>query len=779
MGDQTDLKACIKIHTKYATYLIPVCATSDDLEEHDERRNHLLAGRPRAWPERRRGGAKNLLSAFHLILINRDPTTHPLGLSTLEAVYCQVSRVKRIATTRKVSAFNERLPHSPRVLYRQSVSFEISQVLVLFCNAKMSSRRILTTLRRIGFGGVFVILSLLFDVPTCQAFQTTQNQIPASRRRFHPATILATSKENDECNTYAANSSDNPNNISFLRVPNTSTSRRGVLITMAAAASLFPLASMAQPTPATQPSLDDLELGQAQWTSLGPSGRSASSGLATPVSFCTYLARFLINYDEGVASWWHGQIQSVSLLSPDKQQRQLGQSFGNFAASLQQALDAYLPQKRRDGYSKLFQRLLETYRGIDSPRHIGILCALLPPEDQPQGSIRKSLFESSSTPPSTLQTEGSIAIVPPILMDDLSALLPSYYHISLTGDTVTLTPPLPLYQVGLDEEFGQTATGTPFGPLSSEVLTRELRTYTPVIYAVLGLSGAMGCALTHSLVIPLDVVKTKAQTEPNEYSNILQGASKIVRDEGWSGLLTGAEATLAGYFWYGLSVYPSYTFFKRYLGQSLFTADWALAHTNSIALLAGALAAVIASLGLTPLEAARIRVVADPITYKKLGLAGTLQTIASEDEGSWTRVYAGLQSLLIRQVIFGSIKFLAFERACDVIYSVSPSLRDATWTALGVSLVAGGFSGTLSSVVSQPADAVLTYVAQSSESLSFLEASKKMVEKGGPGSLFRGLGSRCLWAGSIIAGQFLLYDVFRTLFGVTASDLSEVFQVEI
>ena len=230
-------------------------------------------------------------------------------------------------------------------------------------------------------------------------------------------------------------------------------------------------------------------------------------------------------------------------------------------------------------------------------------------------------------------------------------------------------------------------------------------------------------------------------------------------------------------------VYPSYTFFKRYISQSLFPADFSLAHANDIALIAGALAAVIASLGLTPVEAARIRVVADPEQYRPRGLVGTLQSIAEEDTRlGWKAVYAGLPSLMTRQVIFGSIKFLAFERACENIYLVWPSLRDATWTALTVSLIAGGFSGALSSVVSQPADAVLTYVAQKNDgkgTLGVIDGCKMMVEESGVSSLFRGLGSRCLWAGSIIAGQFVLYDVFRNFFGVNTDDLSQVFCIDI
>ena len=133
---------------------------------------------------------------------------------------------------------------------------------------------------------------------------------------------------------------------------------------------------------------------------------------------------------------------------------------------------------------------------------------------------------------------------------------------------------------------------------------------------------------------------------------------------------------------------------------------------------------------------------------------------------------------MTRQVIFGTCKFFAFERACEAIFSAWPELRDATYTALGVSLVAGGISGALSSVVSQPADSVLTYVAkQSGSNLGVLDGAKMMVEEDGVSSLFRGLGSRSIWAGCIIGGQFLLYDVFRALFGITGADLNQVFQV--
>ena len=198
-------------------------------------------------------------------------------------------------------------------------------------------------------------------------------------------------------------------------------------------------------------------------------------------------------------------------------------------------------------------------------------------------------------------------------------------------------------------------------------------------------------------MIPLDVVKTRIQTDSTTATttaggSLLDSAKTILEKEGWSGLLLGTQATIVGYLWYGLSVYPSYTFCKRFLATSVLSSDVAALHGNAVALVAGALAAVVASVGLTPMEACRIRTVAQPQQYQQGGLLGTLQAIAQEDPiAGWRTLYAGLPSLLTRQVIFGSVKFLAFERACDAIFGVWPILHDATWTSLTVSLVAGGF----------------------------------------------------------------------------------------
>ena len=330
----------------------------------------------------------------------------------------------------------------------------------------------------------------------------------------------------------------------------------------------------------------------------------------------------------------------------------------------------------------------------------------------------------------------------------------------------------------LDEVPSQITT--PFGPVAGSPLRREQSHYSLSTYACLGLSGAVGCALTHAVVIPLDVVKTKTQISTEEQNGFLETGWRILQEEGTSGLFLGAQATILGYLWYGASVYPCYTLFKRLLSLCILPDDFVAANTDAIALIAGASASVVAGLGLTPLEAARIRVVADPDKYRSLGVTGTLRAIAEENpESGWLGLYSGLSSLLTRQVIFGSVKFLAFERACAYIFSLWPSLREEMWTSLSVSLLAGAFSGALSSLISQPADAILTYIAQDSgiTNHSLWRTGLTMVQTEGPGSLYRGVGSRSIWATCIIAGQFLLYDAFRSLSGVSPEDLTQVYQL--
>ena len=332
---------------------------------------------------------------------------------------------------------------------------------------------------------------------------------------------------------------------------------------------------------------------------------------------------------------------------------------------------------------------------------------------------------------------------------------------------------------------------------TSAALSRE-RPLDASVYTLFAIAGAAGCTLTHSVLVPIDVVKTRKQTDPATYGDLslLSGAQRVFKDEGLPGLFLGLGPTIVGYVYYGVTVYPGYEFLKRLLFE---LAGPTLAATIRVplVLLAGAGATCVACLGVCPAEAVRIRAVAEP----QLGGGGTIAMRIVEDEG-WQALYAGLPPLLVRQVLFGMMKFLVFDTFAEFVYATSADLGAGTPPTLLVSLLSGAVAGIASTIVSQPGDAVLTRMAmasaassstpdrtegaggegEASESasgdakLSVVGAATALWEESG-GSVapfFRGVGSRAVWAGCVIAGQFFLYDVFKSQMGVTAVDLTQV-----
>ncbi|TFJ87952.1 hypothetical protein NSK_001298 [Nannochloropsis salina CCMP1776] len=550
-----------------------------------------------------------------------------------------------------------------------------------------------------------------------------------------------------------------------------------------------------------------------------------------PLAFVTYLARFLLNFDSSVSSWWASEVVPAVPSSYSKgsssRQRFLMSRFGELSTTVELGLGPFA-SKGKEGVLTFCQRLVDRYIGPESeafPRgtpegrrireQLALLFSLLPPTAQPTALINELL--ASLPPPSgtsrIFQVESLGAGESKVLMDqtvrgmgqDPLMLLPARNMVPFAvGDSTKeargeqgLYYRVPGLQSVLEGAYYGKGSGdgadpgdgaspgehveganvapfpssaipiSPFGPIAARPIMKE-RSLDLNTYLLFALAGAVGCAGTHSLVVPIDVVKTRAQTSGGGTS-ILEGVQTLAREEGLAGLTRGIEPTLLGYLFYGVTVYPGYEFFKRALNSAVGPAA-AMQFHAPLVILAGALATVIACLGVCPAEALRIRMVANAESFQD-----TL-TGAVEQEGGIPSLWDGFPPLLVRQVLFGMMKFLVFDSVGIAIFTAAPFLRESVASSLAVSLFSGAVAGVASAIVSQPADTILSRMNAEARP-SVMEAVSSILAERGVQGLFVGLGTRCLWSGSIISGQFLLYDVFRNLLHVTSEDLAQYMDV--
>ncbi len=541
----------------------------------------------------------------------------------------------------------------------------------------------------------------------------------------------------------------------------TRSSRRAHLATIAA----LPLAAIAPQH------LTPHQLHQHATTALAAAAAPApvpSTPLPVPLAaypdrFVLSLARFLLAYDTTAQGWWdEAQLSVPRAADAARARRLLDAQLSSYGASVAYGLRAY---DEPAGVAALWARLAAAYGGQpDGMRQLALVFSALPPETQPVSLIREAL--GGAPLPAAAPAAAALVAEPasPLLSQLPPASLAPLWDAS--RGCFTLPPAL--------------AASAALGAVP---ITREAPLSLST-YGRFALSGALGCMATHLAVVPLDVVKTRMQTRPGAYASLADAFATIRRDEGASMLLQGAGATAMGYFTYGVTVYPGYELAKRGL--------FALAGASGVAearvplvLLAGALATIVTCFAIAPFEAVRIRMVESP-AYAPSAVAALERYMG---EGGVAALYDGLLPLLARQVLFGMVKFLVFDYAADAIAAaLPPGAAQGFAATAAISLASGAVAGVAAACVSQPADVVLSKVAQGGGDAPqgelrgpinqvglILDTARSQLRLYGPGGLYLGLGSRCAWSGAIIAGQFFLYDVFKSALHVTHDDLVFVY----
>lgn len=276
-------------------------------------------------------------------------------------------------------------------------------------------------------------------------------------------------------------------------------------------------------------------------------------------------------------------------------------------------------------------------------------------------------------------------------------------------------------------------------------------------YALCGLGGILSCGITHTAIVPLDLVKCRLQVDHAKYGGIFKGFKVTIAESGVRGLGLGWAPTLFGYSAQGLCKFGFYEVFKN-VYASLLGEEKSYLYRTSLYLAASASAEFFADIALCPMEACKVRMQTQP------GWASTLRQAIPKlmrEEGI-NGFYKGIVPLWGRQIPYTMMKFACFERTVEALYKyVVPKPRSTCSKSeqLVVTFVAGYIAGVFCAIVSHPADTIVSKLNQNKGS-SVMEVAGKVGFKG----LWRGLTARIIMIGTLTALQWFIYDSVKVYF---------------
>jgi len=276
-------------------------------------------------------------------------------------------------------------------------------------------------------------------------------------------------------------------------------------------------------------------------------------------------------------------------------------------------------------------------------------------------------------------------------------------------------------------------------------------------FALCGLGGIVSCGVTHTAIVPLDLVKCRIQVNPAKYTGIFSGFGLTVKEEGMTGLTKGWAPTFIGYSMQGLCKFGFYEIFKVFYAD-LMGDEYAYLYRTTLYLAASASAEFFADIALSPMEAVKVRIQTQP------GFASTLRAAAPiiwNGEGAMG-FYKGLVPLWMRQIPYTMMKFACFERTVEALYMyVVPKPREECTKAeqLVVTFAAGYIAGVFCAIVSHPADTVVSKLNQAKGSTAFQVASQL-----GWLGMWKGLTARIIMIGTLTAAQWFIYDGVKVYF---------------
>jgi len=276
------------------------------------------------------------------------------------------------------------------------------------------------------------------------------------------------------------------------------------------------------------------------------------------------------------------------------------------------------------------------------------------------------------------------------------------------------------------------------------------------------LAGGLCSSTAHTALVPLDVVKTRLQTEPDRFRGPLDCVVQVSRDEGIEAFVQGAGATWAGYAVAGSLSFGLLEVFSRIIftfageGNSLF-------FNSPLIALSSVFATAVCATAVCPFEAVRIMSVRSGAS----SVESFRKQVASDGFAS---LFRGLPAILLKEIPFVVTKFVVFDQVASLLAGALPDGADGFAVDVLLPLACGAIAGALSAAASQPADAVLTLTNQDGATLA--SAAAEVFRQ--PQLVLKGLGARVLFGVLLVSLQFLFYSQLRAFFDVSKADLTLV-----
>lgn len=291
------------------------------------------------------------------------------------------------------------------------------------------------------------------------------------------------------------------------------------------------------------------------------------------------------------------------------------------------------------------------------------------------------------------------------------------------------------------------------------------------------LAGGICAAVSHSITTPVDVIKTRKQVDESmKHMTIMASGLKIMKEDGGgSGLLAGLGPTTVGYLFEGSVKFGIYEVLKPLLSSTLSRSAIACSIPSNCLeiigfVISGGIAGLAASIILCPMEALRIKIVADS-SCAKFGWIECGQNVVSHEglKGLWK----SFPAMLCKQVPYTITKNVSFDLITRLTYTtlvrcgVIISMEAKFFIPLISAIVASIFS----CISSQPGDMLLSVFNANEGNMTTQDFYKKITKNNGVYGLFVGTKERLLHVGLIVTIQLIIYDFVKRLFGIQSTGL--------